>query len=66
LQATQGGKDPAYLVSKQSYSNFQMRVEFWASYDANSVVFLRCEERKAITYESCYEAFIFDQRPDPT
>ena len=66
LQATQGGKDPAYLVSKQSYTNFQMRVEFWASDDANSGVFMRCQDRNAITDETCYEANIFDQRPDPT
>ena len=66
LQATQGGKDPAYLVSKQSYTNFQMRVEFWASDDANSGVFMRCQDRNVITDENCYEANIFDQRPDPT
>ena len=66
LQATQGGKDPAYLVTKQSYTNFTMRVEFWASDDANSGVFFRCKDRTAISDETCYEANIFDQRPDPT
>ena len=66
VQATQGGKDPAYLVSKQTYTNFEMRVEFWASDDANSGVFLRCQDRSMITDENCYEANIFDQRPDPT
>ena len=66
VQATQGGKDPAYLVSKQSYTNFEMRVEFWASDDANSGVFMRCQDRSTITDENCYEANIFDQRPDPT
>ena len=66
VQATQGGKDPAYLVSKQTYTNFEMRVEFWASDDANSGVFLRCQDRSTITDENCYEANIFDQRPDPT
>ena len=66
VQATQGGKDPAYLVSKQSYTNFEMRVEFWASDDANSGVFIRCQDRSTVTDENCYEANIFDQRPDPT
>jgi len=66
VQATQGGKDPAYLVSKQSYRNFAMRVEFWASDDANSGVFMRCQDRNTVTDENCYEANIFDQRPDPT
>jgi hypothetical protein len=66
VQASAGGKDPAYLVSKQSYTNFAMRVEFWASDDANSGVFLRCQDRNTVTDENCYEANIFDQRPDPT
>jgi hypothetical protein len=66
IQATQGGKDPAYLVSKNSYKDFVMRVEFWASDDANSGIFLRCQNPAQITDENCYEANIFDQRPDPT
>jgi hypothetical protein len=66
IQATQGGKDPAYLVSKSSYRDFVMRVEFWASDDANSGVFMRCQDAAKITDETCYEANIFDQRPDPT
>jgi hypothetical protein len=66
IQATQGGKTPAYLVSKSSYKDFMMRVEFWASDDANSGVFMRCQDPGKITDESCYEANIFDQRPDPT
>ena len=66
IQATQGGKDPGYLVSKNSYKDFVVRVEFWASDDANSGVFLRCQDPAKITDETCYEANIFDQRPDPT
>ncbi len=66
IQATQGGKDPAYLVTKIPYKDFSMRVEFWASDDANSGVFFRCQDPAKITDESCYEANIFDQRPDPT
>ena len=59
-------KDPAYLVSKNSYKDFQVYAEFWASDDANSGIFLRCQNPAVITDESCYEANIFDQRPDPT
>jgi 3-keto-disaccharide hydrolase len=66
IQATQGGKEAAYLVSKSSYRDFMMRVEFWASDDANSGVFMRCQDPAKITDETCYEANIFDQRPDPT
>lgn len=66
IHATQGGETPAYLVSRNSYRDFILRVEFWASDDANSGVFLRCQDPGKITDESCYEANIFDQRPDPT
>jgi len=66
IQATQGGKDMAWLVSKNSYGDFMLRVEFWASADANSGIFLRCKDAGKITDESCYEANIFDTRPDPT
>jgi hypothetical protein len=66
IQATQGGKEAGYLVSKSSYKDFTMRVEFWASDDANSGIFMRCQDPAKITDESCYEANIFDQRPDPT
>ena len=66
IQATAGGKDPAYLVTKISYTDFTIRAEFWASDDANSGIFLRCQNPAVITDENCYEANIFDQRPDPT
>lgn len=59
------GKTPAYLVSKNPYSDFQLRVEFWASDDANSGIFMRCANPREITDKTCYEANIFDQRPEP-
>ena len=59
-------KTPAHLVSKNSYKNFMLHVEFWASEDANSGVYLRCADPNNITDRSCYEVNIFDQRPDPT
>ena len=59
-------KDPAYLVSKTSYKDFQVYAEFWASDDANSGIFLRCQDSTKIGDRSCYEVNIFDQRPDPT
>lgn len=58
-------KDSAFLVSKGDYRDFQLRVEFWASPDANSGVYMRCADRRKITDRSCYEANIFDQRSDP-
>ena len=66
VHADAGGKVPGYLVTKNSYKDFEMRVEFWASHDANSGVFMRCQDPKNIGDENCYEANIFDQRPDPS
>ena len=60
------GKTPANLVSKNAYKNFMLHVEFWASDDANSGIYLRCADPAAITDRSCYEVNIFDKRGDPT
>lgn len=60
------GKEAGYLVSKKSYKNFIVRVEFWPSEDANSGIYFRCLDPKKITDRTCYEANIFDQRPEPS
>ena len=63
IQATEGS-GASWLVTKQSYSNFTLRVEFWATDDANSGIYMRCQDANRITDRTCYEANIFDQRPD--
>jgi Domain of Unknown Function (DUF1080) len=60
------GKDPSYLVSKKTYKDFQIKAEFWTDEEANSGIFLRCDESKKIDAKICYEVNIFDKRPDPT
>ena len=60
------GKENGFLVSKNAYKDFQIRVEFWSSDDANSGIFMRCANPKVITDKSCYEANIYDRRPDPS
>ena len=60
------GSGASWLVTRESYGDFVLHVEFWASDDANSGIFLRCQDRDAITDRNCYEANIFDQRPDPS
>ena len=59
-------ESPAYLVSKEPYGDFELYVEFWASDDANSGIFIRCSDPESITDRTCYEVNIFDQRSDPT
>ena len=59
-------KGNSFLVSKNSYTDFRIRAEFWVSDDANTGIYMRCADIKNITDRLCYEANVFDQRPDPT
>jgi Domain of Unknown Function (DUF1080) len=59
------GPANGFLVTKTPYTDFQVRVEFWASDNANSGIFMRCQNPLELTDRTCYEANIFDQRPDP-
>ena len=59
-------KAASFLLTKDSYRDFRIRAEFWVSDDANSGIYMRCADAKNITDKTCYEANIFDQRPDPT
>ena len=56
----------AFLVTKDVYEDFELHVEFWVSDDANSGLFLRCQDPQNPKASNCYEANIFDQRPDQT
>ena len=62
--AVQADKGSGFLVTPASYRDFQITLEFWVSEDANSGVFLRCSDPKAITQANAYEVNIFDKRPD--
>ena len=55
-----------FLMSKESYGDYDLRIEFWADDSANSGIYQRCSDPKNLTDKTCYEANIFDQRPDPT
>ena len=60
------GKDIAYLVSKDAYKDFQIHAEFWVDDEANSGIFIRCDQAAKIDGKICYEVNIFDKRPDPS
>jgi 3-keto-disaccharide hydrolase len=64
--AVQADKGNGYLVSKATYGDFEIKAEFWVDDDANSGVFLRCEDASKVTSENAYEVNIFDKRPDPS
>ena len=58
-------KANSFLVTKTSYTDFRIRAEFWVSDDANSGIYMRCADIKNLTDQTCYEANVFDQRPEP-
>jgi hypothetical protein len=55
-----------FLMSKNSYGDFELRAEFWAADNANSGIYMRCADGTKPTDKTCHEANIFDQRPDQT
>jgi hypothetical protein len=64
-QADKKGKQNGFLFTRKPYANFELYVEFWASADANSGIFIRCRDQNKITADTCYEVNIYDNAPDP-
>ena len=59
-------KGVGFLVSRNSYTNFEIKAEFWADDAANSGIFIRCSDPQKINAENSYEVNIYDGRPDPS
>jgi hypothetical protein len=61
------GKDGkgGYLVSPQSYTDFEIRAEFWNDPAGNSGIFVRCQDPAKVGAATSYEVNIWDTRPDP-
>ena len=57
-------KGNGFLVSKNSYTDFQLRAEFWIDDVANSGIFIRCTDPKNVAGKTAYEVNIWDTRPD--
>jgi hypothetical protein len=57
-------KTPSYLVSKDAYSDFELRVEFWTDAQGSSGLFFRCSNPKQVGAATAYEAQIADARTD--
>jgi hypothetical protein len=64
IAADKGGF--SFLISKQSYRDFDLLSELWVSDDANSGIFIRCSDRRQVTATTAYEVNVYDTRPDPT
>jgi hypothetical protein len=60
------GKVASVLVSKRSFKDFELRVEFWAGDDTNSGVYLRAPNPDQVnTASGAYEVQIWDKNPNP-
>jgi hypothetical protein len=58
-------KGNGFLVTKNAYTDYQIRAEFWVDSDANSGIFIRCTDPNKIGAANAYEVNIWDTRPDP-
>jgi len=59
-------KGASILVSKKSFKDFDLYVEFWASEDTNSGVYIRAPNPKEVnTASGAYEVQIWDKNPNP-
>ena len=55
-------KEAGILLSKNSYTDFELYVEFWAdSEDANSGVYIRVMNQKVVNSKAAYEVQIWDK-----
>jgi hypothetical protein len=59
-------KGNGFLVTKDTYTDYQVRAEFWIDDVANSGIFIRCTDPEKIGSNTAYEVNIWDARPDPT
>jgi 3-keto-disaccharide hydrolase len=53
-----------FLVTKEPYDNFRIRAEFWVDEDANSGIFIRCDNPARPSAASCYEVNIYENNPN--
>ena len=47
-------KGSSFLVTKNSYKDFEIRAEFWAESNTNSGIFIRCSDIKNIGAANAY------------
>ncbi len=55
-----------FLVTKESYGDFELTLEFWVDEPANSGIFVRCADATSVTDRNSYEVNIYDTRADQT
>jgi hypothetical protein len=56
-------KDAGILLSKESYTDFEVYAEFWADEEANSGIYIRVMNLKVVNTKAAYEVQIWDKSP---
>ena len=64
--AVQADSGSGFLVTKESYADFELTLEFWVDEPANSGIFIRCADGMMVTDRNSYEVNIYDTRADQT
>ena len=59
-------KGNGFLITKNEYTDYEIKAEFWVEADSNSGIFIRCTDPNKVGADSCYEVNIWDARPDPS
>ena len=64
--AVQADSGSGFLVTPESYADFELTLEFWVDEPANSGIFIRCADAESVRDTNCYEVNIYDTRADQT
>ena len=64
--AVQADSGRGFLVTPDSYADFELTLEFWVDEPANSGIFIRCADSQSVADTNSYEVNIYDTRPDQT
>ena len=62
--AVQADSGSGFLVTKESYADFELTLEFWVDEPANSGIFIRCADGSMVNDRNSYEVNIYDTRAD--
>ncbi len=64
--AVQADSGSGFLVTPESYADFDLSLEFWVDEPANSGIFIRCADPQSVRDTNAYEVNIYDTRADQT
>ena len=64
--AVQADSGSGFLVTPESYGDFELTLQYWVDQPANSGIFIRCADPQVVNDRNSYEVNIYDTRADQT